>query len=112
MITQLKLLEQAVSELKERYHITATELVNLKNKMSHDNTPHQLATLQSDLKSAKDTITALTQTNADLEAQLAELCKQNQALIAQNQELTEKNALAISRAEAIQNWLAKIDHVD
>lgn len=111
MITQLQLLEQALNELKERYHITATELLSLKNKMSQDNAP-DVNVLQSELQTAKDTIEHLTQTNTSLETQLADLYEQNQTLLIQNQELTEKNSLAISRAEVIQNWLAQIDRVD
>lgn len=112
MITQLALLEQAVNELKERYHITASELVSLKNKISQDNSAQQLTALQTELQHANDTINTLTHTNSDLEIRLNKLYEQNQALIAQNQELTEKNTLAISRAEVIQNWLVKIDRVD
>lgn len=112
MITQLQLLEQALNELKERYHITATELLSLKNKMSHDTSAQDVSVLQSELQTAKDTIEHLTQTNTSLETQLADLYEQNQTLLIQNQELTEKNSLAISRAEVIQNWLAQIDRVD
>ena len=51
----------------------------------------------------------LTTANANLEREIADLHEQNQALLIQNTDLTEKNSLAISRAEVIQNWLAKID---
>lgn len=109
MITQLKLLEQAVSELKERYHITATELINLKNKVAQDTTADELSVLQTQLKTAKEAVATLTTANANLEREIADLHEQNQALLIQNTDLTEKNSLAISRAEVIQNWLAKID---
>lgn len=112
MITQLKLLEQTIAELKERYHITATELISLKNKVSQDTTAHQLHTLQAELKTAKEAIATLTAANTNLEKENTELHEQNQALLIQNTELTEKNSLAISRAEVIQNWLAKIDRAD
>lgn len=112
MITQLKLLEQAISELKERYHITASELVSLKNKIAQDTTANELSTLQAELKNAKEAVATLTTANANLENEIAELQEQNQALLIQNTDLTEKNSLAISRAEVIQAWLAKIDRAD
>lgn len=112
MITQLQLLEQTVVELKERYHITATELVSLKNKISQDSTPQKLTTAQANLTQANDTIATLQATNRDLEAQLAELYEKNQRLSAQNQELVQKNNLAMSRAQLVQDWLAKIDSAD
>lgn len=101
MITQLKLLEQAISELKERYHITASELVSLKNKIAQDTTANELSTLQAELKNAKEAVATLTTANANLENEIAELQEQNQALLIQNTDLTEKNSLAISRAEVI-----------
>lgn len=112
MITQLKLLEQAIGELKNRYHITATELVSLKSKVAQDTSAHQLDTVQAELKSAKEAVATLTTANTNLEREIAALHEQNQALLTQNTELMEKNSLAISRAEVIQNWLAKIDRAN
>lgn len=139
MIDQLQLLEQTILELKARYNVTATELVNLKHKLAHDDAPRQITELQSqldranthnshlnreideltktkdreisELTKAKDLeIDELTRTKESLNAQIEKLHQQNQELLKQNQELNEKNALAISRAEVIQEWLTKIDN--
>lgn len=112
MIAQLKLLEQTFVELKERYHITATELVSLKNKISQDTTAQQLSVLQDTLNAVTKQLTDLQADNRLLEEKLTELYEQNESLVAQNKELAEKNVLAISRAQVIQEWLAKIDNAD
>lgn len=112
MITQLTLLEQAIGELKERYHITATELVNLKKQLSQDDSAQKINSLQEQLARANDELASLTYENTQRQLRIDELYEQNQALLAQNQTLTEKNTLAISHAQTIQEWLAKIDRVD
>ena len=117
MLAQLQLLEQTISELKDRYHITATELVNLKHRMESDTTGDDLGRLQAKLDISQKDLTALTETlnevnraNADLEKQINELCEQNSQLTAKNKELENKNALAVGHAEVIQDWLTKIDN--
>lgn len=117
MIDQLQLLEQTILELKARYNVTATELVNLKHKMAHDDAPRQITELQEQVDrltthntSLNRELDELTKTKQLLNEQLDELREQNQELTRLNQELKEKNDLAISRAEVIQEWLTKIDN--
>lgn len=117
MIDQLQLLEQTILELKARYNVTATELVNLKHKLAHDDTPRQITELQEQVdrlnahnSNLNRELDELGKAKEGLNKQLEELQKQNQELITQNKELSEKNELAISRAEVIQEWLTKIDN--
>lgn len=117
MIDQLQLLEQTILELKARYNVTATELVNLKHKMAHDDTPRQITELQEQVDrlnihnaSLNRELDEMVKAKETLNVQLEELRQQNQELSDKNKELSEKNALAISRAEVIQEWLTKIDN--
>ncbi|WP_066804900.1 hypothetical protein [Moraxella oblonga] len=117
MIDQLQLLEQTILELKARYNVTATELVNLKHKLAHDDAPRQISELQEQVdrltahnSSLNRELDELTKTKELLNTQIDNLYQQNKELTEKNQELTEKNELAISRAEIIQEWLTKIDN--
>lgn len=117
MLAQLQLLEQNIVELKDRYHITATELINLKNRLASDTTSDEINKLQTELATARkaletsnESVETLERTNVALEKQINELCEQNRQLSIKNQELENKTALAISRAEVIQNWLTNIDN--
>ncbi|OOR92827.1 hypothetical protein B0181_01460 [Moraxella caviae] len=116
MLNQLQTLEQTVLELKKQHNYTATELANLKHKMANDDSPHIITDLQNRLAQATQDLNAqakqseqLEQSRNALQAQIETLIEENQSLIKQNQELKDKNALAISRAEIIQEWLSKID---
>lgn len=117
MLAQLQALEQTILAMKKQYAVTATELANLKQRVASDTTPQlvnelqakltqvnqELATSQAQAKSFEDSRNAL-------QKQIEELYQANQALLQQNQELKDKNALAISRAEIIRDWLSKIDN--
>lgn len=117
MISQLQLLETTILELKERYHITATELVSLKNKLAQDNTAGQLLKLNERLEDAGKQIIDLNKQLDDLmneKNQLADqilaLKEENSQLSTKNQELANKHTLAVQRVEVITNWLTKIDN--
>lgn len=110
MLTQLQLLEQTVSELKARYNITATELANLKHKLAHDDSPNQISQLQLKISQIKDENSSLHARVKELLSAQDELGQDNERLTKENNELNQKNALAISRAEVIQTWLSKIDN--
>lgn len=117
MLTELQQLEQTIAEIKTRYHITATELANLKHKVANDDRDRQISDLMQKLERSQQenqTLNTRVQELSDsrhaLEGQIETLYEQNQQLLAQNDELAKKNALAISRAEVIQEWLTKIDN--
>lgn len=116
MLTQLQALEQTIVEMKKQHTVTATELANLKHKLANDTKPALISDLQLRLEKTSQELeqqtergNALEQSRNALQAQIESLIEQNQALNAYNQELKDKNALAISRAEIIQEWLTKID---
>lgn len=117
MLTELQALEQTILEMKKQYTITATELANLKHKLANDTSSATITALQTELDQTTQFLKDQTERAYDLEqsrnalqAQIEELITQNQALTAHNQELKDKNTLAISRAEIIQEWLTKIDN--
>ena len=117
MISQLQLLEATILEFKERYHITATELASLKNKLAQDNTTGQLLTLSKNLDSANEEIATLTQKINELTDEKNQLTnkittleEQNTQLHNQKCELALKQKLAVERVEVITNWLTKIDN--
>ncbi|WP_323841240.1 MULTISPECIES: hypothetical protein [unclassified Moraxella] len=117
MLSQLQTLEQNILEIKKQHNVTATELANLKHKLANDDSPAIIHNLQlnldkaeQDLKEQTKRADGLEQSRNALQAQIEELIEKNQTLLAHNQELKDKNKLAISRAEIIQEWLAKIDN--
>ncbi|WFF38978.1 hypothetical protein LU290_01715 [Moraxella nasibovis] len=117
MLSQLQALEHTILEMKKQYNVTATELANLKHKLANDDSPTLIQNLQGSLNQTAQKLQeqseradALEQSRNALQAQIETLIEQNQALSAHNQELKDKNALAISRAETIQDWLTKIDN--
>lgn len=116
MLTQLQDLEQAILAMKKQYAVTATELANLKQKVANDTNPQLINQLQTrltqadqDIESYQDQIHQLEQSRQALQKQVEDLYEDNQSLKKQNEDLKTKNALAISRAEIIRNWLAQID---
>lgn len=116
MLTELQSLEQTILEMKKQYHVTATELANLKHKLANDNSHAIINDLQTrldktsqELKTQSERADALEQSRNTLQDQIEDLVAQNQTLKAQNQEYKDKHALAISNAKTVQDWLIKID---
>ncbi|MFL1732065.1 hypothetical protein [Moraxella oculi] len=116
MLSQLQALEHTILEMKKQYTVTATELANLKHKLANDDKPTIIHNLQStlekttqQLKDQTERADSLEKSRNALQAQIETLIEQNQALKAHNKELKDKNTLAISRAEIVQEWLTKID---
>lgn len=117
MISQLQALEQTILEMKKQYTVTATELANLKHKLANDTSPAIISDLQvrlekttQELRLQNERTNSLEHSCSALQAQIEILAEQNQSLTTHNQELKDKNALAISRAEIIQEWLTRIDN--
>lgn len=118
MLLKLRVLEEALVQVSQRYHIVATELANLKNKP--DNEPAYTATIDElgkQLNQTQMAMKTLQEEHQTLQATLAEKLKQiqllneeNSLLSQQNKELKDKNRLAIERAETIQEWLYNIDN--
>ncbi|MFC0820275.1 hypothetical protein [Moraxella marmotae] len=117
MLAQLQALEQTIIAMKKQYAVTATELANLKQRIANDDSPQQINALQAKLSQAMldadnyhQKIDSLEQTRSSLEDQISDLYQANQALIAENEDLKEKNAKAVARVETIRDWLSKIDY--
>lgn len=118
MLDKLQELEQLLTQITNQYHVVATELINLKNRPSNE-AKHEatIDELSIELDIANERLAEL-ETNAqnqskqlDEHARLIEsLTQQNNQLITENDELKQKNRLAIERADIIQTWLANIDN--
>lgn len=113
MLHQLQLLEQVIYDIKNRHNIVATELANLKRQTQSGNT-HQLQVelnqSHQEISELLATINELSADKAQLEAQVVELTTQNQLLAKENQQLIDKQAIAITRTQALEAWLTKIDN--
>ncbi len=116
MLAQLQALEQTIIAMKKQYAVTATELANLKQRLANDDSPQQIINLQQQLNKANqeidsycEQVDSLEHSRNALQKQVEDLYQANQALVQQNQDHKDKNALAISRAEVIRDWLGKID---
>lgn len=128
MIEQLKTLEATILDVRKRYHITATELKNLKAKPTVNASDFEQAKQQlANSNEARDTIHkqlqdldtryqtlaeahhTLSEEQHELVTQLKELQQQNAKLKAQNQALQEKNRVA---TEHVQVVLERLTHID
>lgn len=129
MIEHLKHLESIILEVRKQYHITATELVNLKNKTKSDiqAATHSLKTqldnaqaekerLQRQLKNKNDVYDELEQALAELKQEhtimsnkFTELQEQLKHLQEYNQELSQKNRIATEHTKKALERLQQID---
>lgn len=121
MLEKLQELEQVLAHIKTQYHVLATELANLKNKPNneakHTATINELMEKLSDANQCNEQLQAQLTQNSEqkdealaLQArQISELTEQNQLLIEQNQNLTQKVTLAHERIKTIETWLKNIE---
>ena len=129
MIEQLKHLETIILEVRKQYHITATELVNLKNKTKSDiqsathalqtqldNTKHENNQLKHQLQNKSNVYEKLEQALSELKQEhismserFAELKEQVNYLQTQNQELQQKNLIATEHSK---NILAQLQQIE
>lgn len=132
MIEQLKRLEATILEVRKHYHITATELVNLKNKTKSDiqtatqtlkaqldNAQAEKNRLQRQLQNKIDVydkieqeLTELKQDHAIMSNQFNELKQQLQYLQAHNEELNQKNLIAAEHTKQALQRLQQIDQAN
>ncbi len=111
-------LQQATEELSRRYHVTATELANLKNKPNNEPVYQRtISELENKLANLTHEHNELTQIHDSTAQKLNELMTQNteqaqliERLSEENKVLKQKNRTAIERAELIQEWLQNIDN--
>lgn len=111
-------LQQATEELSRRYHVTATELANLKNKPNNEPVYQRtISKLENKLANLTHEHNELTQIHDSTAQKLNELMTQNteqaqliERLSEENKVLKQKNRTAIERAELIQEWLQNIDN--
>lgn len=117
MLDKLHSLEQELGTLFERYKRLKQEYAVLKSKLDrtqeYENT---IAHLQEQVQSHTADLLKLRQENQDLDKAVRQkttdceaLQAKNRTLQENNHELNEKNALAMQRAQLIQEWLSHID---
>lgn len=127
MIEQLKDLEKTILEIRKQYHITATELVNLKantskvtvkehnellqrfkgNQADHESTKKQFVELDNRFqqlavqnKQVSDEYIQLKHQYNEQQKLIQDQQKQVQKLQAENQALKEKNSIATEHAKS------------
>lgn len=117
MLDKLHSLEQELATLFERYKHLKQEYTVLKSKpdrtQEYEST---IAHLREQVQHHTEEMATLHQENQELDKALRQkttdceaLQAKNRVLQEQNHELSEKNALAMQRAQLIQEWLSHID---
>lgn len=110
LFAKLTSLEEHLSTLKKQYHITATELANLKNRPNYEDEYKQtILKLSDELATLKERLSHSQSSEQQALTNLDKLGQENALLVAQINDLKEKNKIAVEHAELIQNWLRRID---
>lgn len=89
MIDQLKVLEKTVLDVRKHYHITATELVNLKTKME-DFDSDANAKLKQQLIRKQSQLDAIESQLNELTGRHKEMSSNHQTLVNEHNEATQK----------------------
>ncbi|MDO5652141.1 MAG: hypothetical protein Q4G13_08435 [Moraxella sp.] len=111
LLDKLHTLETNIAALRKQYHVTATELANLKNRPNYEEQYKQtIETLTRQLDDSQTELDNYAQNHGELQARLTELTHENAKLTDKVHELKEKNIIAIEHVAVIQNWLTRIDN--
>lgn len=111
LIQKITQLQSVLDELQKRYHITATELANLKNKPNYEEQYKKTIENQRiELSNCQAQLNEHIKSQKDNEQNLKKLVLENQRLNDEIHHLKQKNKTAVEHAELIQNWLQRIDN--